>query len=101
MQRKKYMKDIKPLIFAISLFGGCIALALIFLPIQISYHPSPSSNFAALLVSSNLVYRPCPCGFCKPSEGIAVPEHIGVIGYDLVWSVSTNLLPIVSLPSSN
>ena len=51
----------------------------------------------AVLVSTNLVPQNCSCGFCDPSRGIAVPEHIGVIGYDLRIEVSTNYLPIVTI----
>lgn len=49
----------------------------------------------AVLISTNLVPQNCPCGFCDPSRGIAVPEHINQLGYDLRIEVSTNYLPIV------
>ena len=52
-------------------------------------------NLAAVLVTTNLVSVPCNCGYCRPSEGIRVPEHIGVVGYDLKVVVSTQYLPIV------
>jgi len=52
----------------------------------------------AQLVSTNLVRKPCTCGYCRPSEGIAVPEHVNALGYDTVLQVSTNYLPIVRKP---
>lgn len=52
----------------------------------------------AVLVSTNLVPQNCSCGFCDPSRGIAVPEHINSIGHDLRIEVSTNYLPVVYLP---
>ena len=57
-----------------------------------------TEHLAAMLVSTNLVHRPCPCGFCRPSEGISVPEHINALGYDTVMQVSTNYLPVVIYP---
>ena len=60
------------------------------------YTPSPAlSNLFAVIVSTNLVRVPCTCGYCRPSEGIAVPEHVNALGYDTVLQVSTNYLPIV------
>lgn len=59
---------------------------------------APCRNLSAVLIQTNLYHRPCPCGFCRPSEGIAVPEHINAIGYDLVYKVSTNYLPLVVIP---
>lgn len=53
----------------------------------------------AQFISTNLVSVPCSCGYCRPSEGIVVPEHIGAIGYDLKVVVSTSYYPIVSLPT--
>ena len=53
----------------------------------------------AQLVSTNLVRIPCTCGYCRPSEGIAVPEHINQIGYDLKVEISTSYYPVVSLPT--
>ena len=53
---------------------------------------------AAMLITTNLVHRPCQCGFCRPSEGIAVLEHINAIGFDTFVEVSTNFLPIVKTP---
>jgi hypothetical protein len=50
---------------------------------------------AARLVVTNLVHVPCRCGFCRPEEGVAVPEHLNRIGYDLAYEVSTNYLPVV------
>jgi hypothetical protein len=55
----------------------------------------PAKTPYALLVSTNIVSQHCPCGFCDNARGIRVPEHIGVIGYDLRIEVSTNYLPIV------
>ena len=52
----------------------------------------------AQLISTNLVRIPCTCGYCRPSEGIAVPEHVNALGYDTVLQVSTNYLPIVRKP---
>lgn len=49
----------------------------------------------AILVTTNLVSQPCRCGVCNPEKGIAVPEHIGVVGYDLRVEVATNFLPVV------
>lgn len=49
-----------------------------------------------LLISTNLVYRNCPCGFCDPIRGTAVPEHINSIGHDLIYQVSTNYLPLIT-----
>lgn len=57
-----------------------------------------SKPLAAMLITTNLVHRPCPCGFCRPSEGIVVPEHINAIGFDTFVEVSTNFLPIVKPP---
>lgn len=55
-------------------------------------------NLYAMLVTTNIVSQPCDCGWCRPEQGIRVPEHIGVIGYDLRIEVSTNYLPVVTLP---
>ena len=63
-----------------------------------STHISPS-NLYTEIISTNLVSVPCPCGFCKPDQGIAVPEHINQIGYDLKVVVSTSYYPIVIRPS--
>lgn len=51
---------------------------------------------AAVLVTTNLVPQACKCGFCRPEEGIYVPEHIGSVGHDLRVEVTTNYLPIVT-----
>lgn len=59
---------------------------------------SLSKTPAAMLITTNLVHRLCPCGFCRPSEGIAVPEHINALGFDTFVEVSTNFLPIVKTP---
>lgn len=50
----------------------------------------------AVLVSTNIVPQACKCGFCRPEEGICVPEHIGSVGHDLRVEVTTNYLPIVT-----
>ena len=39
---------------------------------------SLSKTLAAMLISTNLVHRPCSCGFCRPSKGIVVPEHVSL-----------------------
>lgn len=57
-----------------------------------------SKNHAAMLITTNLVHRPCTCGFCRLSEGIVVPEHVNAIGFDTFVEVSTNYLPIVEHP---
>ena len=60
----------------------------------------PQPTLYALLVTTNLVSQPCPCGYCHydHTNGIArvVPEHINQIGYDLRLEVVTNYLPIIS-----
>ena len=53
----------------------------------------------AEIVSTNLVSVPCKCGFCRPNEGIRVPEHINQIGYDLEYQITTSRYPVVSNPS--
>lgn len=66
---------------------------------QIQATVSNSTDFTfAEIVSTNLVHVPCTCGYCRPSEGIAVPEHINQIGYDLKVVVSTSYYPVVILP---
>ena len=55
----------------------------------------------AILITTNLTRRPCPCGFCDPSRSIAVPEHINSLGHDLIYSVSTQFLPVIYLPETN
>lgn len=57
---------------------------------------APQALPFAVLVQTNLVRQNCPCGFCDPSRGIVVPEHINQIGFDLAVQVSTNYLPIIS-----
>lgn len=57
-----------------------------------------SKRLYAQVISTNLVHVPCPCGFCRPSEGIAVPEHINQLGFDTKLVVSTSYYPIVILP---
>ena len=54
-------------------------------------------NIYAVHISTNLVSTPCNCGYCRPSEGIRVPEHINQIGYDLKVVVSTSYYPVVIL----
>lgn len=60
-----------------------------------SWNFPSNKTLYAVLVSTNIVSQPCPCGFCDPSRNIAVPEHINSIGHDLRIEVSTNYLPIV------
>lgn len=57
----------------------------------------PEKTIYAVLITTNIVSQPCPCGFCDNARGIRVPEHIGVIGYDLRVEVSTNYLPVIGL----
>lgn len=57
----------------------------------------PTSAQYAEVVTTNLVRVPCACGFCRPAEGIVVPEHINQIGYDLKVVVSTSYCPVVSI----
>ena len=64
----------------------------------VSNHISPT-NLYTEIISTNLVSVPCPCGYCKPDQGIAVPEHINQIGFDLKVVVSTSYYPVVSLPT--
>lgn len=52
------------------------------------------TEYYAIQVTTNLVSVPCNCGFCRPEEGIAVPEHINQIGYDLKYEISTNYFPV-------
>ena len=56
---------------------------------------APQARPYAVLISTNLVSQNCSCGFCNPSQGTAVPEHINRIGYDLRIEVTTNYLPVV------
>lgn len=51
------------------------------------------------VVTTNLVSVPCKCGYCRPNEGIRVPEHINQIGYDLEYQITTSRYPVVSNPS--
>lgn len=60
-----------------------------------SWNFPPNKTLYAVLISTNIVSQPCPCGFCDNARGIRVPEHIGVIGYDLKLVVSTNYLPVL------
>ena len=69
----------------------------------------------AILITTNLVSHPCsggtPGGTCKWCEesrfdefgflipGHRVPEHMGVIGYDMDWVVTTQYLPVVEIPA--
>ena len=55
----------------------------------------PIEEVAAILVTTNVIPQDCPCGFCDPSQGITVPEHINRIGYDLRIEIVTNYLHIV------
>ena len=68
----------------------------------------------AVLITTNLVSHPCTggtpggkCQWCEESQidqfgflipGSRVPEHIGVIGYDMDWVVTTQYLPVVEMP---
>jgi hypothetical protein len=68
----------------------------------------------AVLITTNLVSHPCTggtpggkCEWCRdgwvdqygfPMPGFRVPEHIGVIGYDMDWVVTTNYLPVIEMP---
>ena len=63
------------------------------------HFPDSEPSLYAVLVSTNLVPQPCSCGFCDPSKGVRVPEHTGVVGCDLRIQVSTNLLPVISIPA--
>ena len=60
-----------------------------------SWNFPSNKTLYAVLISTNIVAQPCPCGFCDNARGIRVPEHIGVIGYDLKLVVSTNYLPVL------
>ena len=70
----------------------------------------------AILVTSNLVSHPCSggvpggkCNYCQDDLvdqygiplGFAkrVPEHIGRIGFDCDWIVTTQYLPVVEMPA--
>ena len=46
-------------------------------------------------VVTNLVRVACRCGVCDAERGIAVPEHMNVVGFDLAVVVQTNYLPVV------
>ena len=61
---------------------------------------SITGNIYAVHVSTNLVSVPCRCGYCDPSRGIRVPEHINQIGYDLKVVVSTSYYPVVILKNN-
>ena len=63
-----------------------------------SWNFPSNKTLYAVLISTNIVSQPCPCGFCDNARGIRVPEHVGVIGYDLRIEVSTNYLPVLYLP---
>ena len=95
------MKKLEPELIFVSLLVfsliGIVIIGLIGHTITtITTPPPPQPPLFAVLVSTNLVSQPCPCGFCDPSRNIAVPEHIGSIGHDLRLEVSTNYLPVVS-----
>ena len=55
----------------------------------------PIDEVAAVYITTNLVNQECTCGWCDASRGIAIPEHMNRIGYDLRIEVVTNYLPIV------
>ena len=63
-----------------------------------SWNFPSNKTLYAVLISTNIVSQPCPYGFCDNARGIRVPEHVGVIGYDLRIEVSTNYLPVIYLP---
>lgn len=50
-------------------------------------------EYAAMLITTNLVQQQCKCGFCH--DGIVILEHMNQVGYDLRVEVVTNYLPIV------
>ena len=69
----------------------------------------------AVLITTNLVSHQCtggtPGGKCKwcgdgtetnmfglPLPVMRVPEHVGVIGYDMDWVVTTQYLPVIEMP---
>lgn len=83
------------------LFFSGLLLLFCCLMIPPRYHHNPTTTlpttYAAVLVSTNILSHPCPCGFCK--DGVVIPEHINQIGYDLYISITTNYLPIVELPN--
>lgn len=65
-----------------------------------------NSALVAVLITTNLVSHPCTggtpggkCQWCRPEEGIAVPEHMNKIGYDMDWVVHTNYLPVIEMPA--
>ena len=62
----------------------------------------------AVLITTNLVSHPCAggvqgekCQFCRPEQGMRVPEHINQIGYDMDWVVRTQYLPVIEMPIKN
>ena len=63
------------------------------------------TNFlVAVLITTNLVSHPCSggvpgekCKWCNPELGLAVPEHMNRIGYDMDWVVTTQYLPVVEM----
>ena len=73
-----------------------------------------SNILVAVLITTNLVYHPCTggepggkCEFCREGKidrfgfsmpGFRVPEHIGEIGYDCDWVVTTQYLPVIEMP---
>lgn len=59
------------------------------------------TNLVAILIMTNVVRVACPCGWCNDRLGIAIPEHINRIGYDLKEVVTTNYLPVVIKKSAS
>ena len=65
----------------------------------------PVTDYVAVLITTNVVYVPCmggtpdgKCKWCRPEEGMRVPEHMNKIDYDLKIVVSTNYLPVILKP---
>ena len=55
------------------------------------------TGLCAVLVTTNMVSVPCNCGFCRPEDGIRVPEHINRLGYDLELRIETNYLHVIHM----
>lgn len=52
-------------------------------------------NLYAMVVETRLEPCRCECGYCDPERGIAVPEHVNRVGYDLKEVTVTNYWPVV------
>ena len=62
------------------------------------YLTSNSNDYLLVeVVTTNLVSVPCKCGYCRPEEGIRVPEHINQLGYDLELRIETNYLHVIHM----